>query len=585
MTISKRQTSMRTHMCGEIGTSDISQTVTVCGWVAKRREHGDKLAFVDLRDHSGIVQCVIDNAVDVRSEYVVKITGVVRPRPDGTVNANLSTGAVEIGECVVEVLRSAEPPPFPVDARADDVDENVRLQYRYIDIRRERMQKNLRTRAKVNSAVRTAMENQGFVEVETPMLVPSTPEGAREFLVPSRKEPGSFYALPQSPQLFKQLLMVAGIDRYYQIARCLRDEDLRADRQYEFMQLDAEMSFVNQDDVLAAISEAVIAAAESVTGVKPEPIQRITWREAMERFGVDKPDLRFGMELIELTSIFSNTEFKAFAGAESIKGLRVEGKAEEFGRNKLDALTDRAKKMGAKGLVWLKVAADGTLESPVVKFLSADEQAKLISTLQAAPGDLLLIVADEWSMTCEVLGTLRNDLGRPPVHQGPYRYVWVTEFPLFVGVDKETGQPKPGHHPFCQPHPEDLDKFETDPMSVRSLAYDLVLNGWELGSGSIRIHDSEMQRRVFTALGISEEEANRKFGFFLKPFTYGAPPHGGFAFGLDRLVAILAGEDNIREVIAFPKTQSGQDPMTNAPTRAENKQLDELGIRVLPPKV
>ena len=585
MTISKRQTSMRTHMCGEIGTSDISQSVTVCGWVAKRREHGDKLAFVDLRDHSGIVQCVIDNAVDVRSEYVVKITGVVRPRPDGTVNANLSTGAVEIGECVVEVLRSAEPPPFPVDARADDVDENVRLQYRYIDIRRERMQKNLRTRAKVNSAVRTAMENQGFVEVETPMLVPSTPEGAREFLVPSRKEPGSFYALPQSPQLFKQLLMVAGIDRYYQIARCLRDEDLRADRQYEFMQLDAEMSFVNQDDVLAAISEAVIAAAESVTGVKPEPIQRITWREAMERFGVDKPDLRFGMELIELTAIFSNTEFKAFDGAESIKGLRVEGKAEEFGRNKLDALTDRAKKMGAKGLVWLKVAADGTLESPVVKFLSADEQAKLISTLQAAPGDLLLIVADEWSMTCEVLGTLRNDLGRPPVHQGPYRYVWVTEFPLFVGIDKETGQPKPGHHPFCQPHPEDLDKFETDPMSVRSLAYDLVLNGWELGSGSIRIHDSEMQRRVFTALGISEEEANRKFGFFLKPFTYGAPPHGGFAFGLDRLVAILAGEDNIREVIAFPKTQSGQDPMTNAPTRAENKQLDELGIRVLPPKV
>ena len=585
MTISKRQTSMRTHMCGEVGTSDVAQSVTVCGWVAKRREHGDKLAFVDLRDHSGIIQCVIDNAVDVRSEYVVKITGVVRPRPEGTVNSNLSTGAVEIGECVVEVLRAAEPPPFPVDARADDVDENVRLQYRYIDIRRERMQKNLRTRAKVNSAVRAAMELQGFVEVETPMLVPSTPEGAREFLVPSRKEPGSFYALPQSPQLFKQLLMVAGIDRYYQIARCLRDEDLRADRQYEFMQLDAEMSFVNQDDVLAAISEAVIAAAESVTGIKPDAIPRITWREAMERFGVDKPDLRFGMELTELTAIFSSTEFKAFAGAESIKGIRVEGKAEEFGRNKLDALTDRAKKIGAKGLVWLKVAADGTLESPVVKFLSADEQAKLISTLQAAPGDLLLIVADEWSMTCEVLGTLRNDLGRPPVHQGPYRYVWVTEFPLFVGVDKETGQPKPGHHPFCQPHPEDLDKFETDPMSVRSLAYDLVLNGWELGSGSIRIHEHEMQRRVFTALGISEEEANRKFGFFLKPFTYGAPPHGGFAFGLDRLVAILAGEENIREVIAFPKTQSGQDPMTNAPTRAENKQLDELGIRVLPPKV
>ena len=579
-----RQTSMRSHMCGDLRPSEISQTVSVCGWVAKRREHGDRLAFVDLRDHTGIIQCVIDNDVDIRSEYVVRITGVVRSRPQGTINSNIATGEVEIGDCVVEVLRSAEPPPFPVDARADDVDENVRLQYRYIDIRRERMQRNLRTRAKVNSAVRASMERQGFVEVETPMLVPSTPEGAREFLVPSRKEPGSFYALPQSPQLFKQLLMVAGIDRYYQIARCLRDEDLRADRQYEFMQLDAEMSFVNQDDVLEAIGEAVVCAAEAVTGVRPDPIERITWRQAMERFGVDKPDLRFGMELTELTSVFAGTEFKAFAGAGSIKGIRVEAKAEEFGRNKLDALTDRAKKIGAKGLVWMKVAADGTLESPVVKFLSATEQSAVLTTLQGAPGDLLLIVADEWDMTCEVLGQLRNDLGRPPVHQGPYRYVWVTEFPLFVGINKETGQPKPGHHPFCQPHPDDLHMFESDPMSVRSMAYDLVLNGWELGSGSIRIHEPDMQRRVFTALGISEEEANRKFGFFLKPFTYGAPPHGGFAFGLDRLVAILAGEDNIREVIAFPKTQSGQDPMTNAPTRAEPKQLEELGIRVLPPK-
>ncbi|MEI8390924.1 MAG: aspartate--tRNA ligase [Actinomycetes bacterium] len=579
-----RQTSMRTHMCGDLRATEIAQTVSVCGWVAKRREHGDRLAFVDLRDHTGIIQCVIDNDVDVRSEYVVRITGVVRSRPEGTINSNIATGEVEIGDCVVEVLRSAEAPPFPVDARADDVDENVRLQYRYIDIRRERMQRNLRTRAKVNSAVRASMERQGFVEVETPMLVPSTPEGAREFLVPSRKEPGSFYALPQSPQLFKQLLMVAGIDRYYQIARCLRDEDLRADRQYEFMQLDAEMSFVSQDDVLEAIGEAVICAAEAVTGVRPDPIERITWREAMERFGVDKPDLRFGMELIELTSIFSGTEFKAFSGAASIKGLRVESKAEEFGRNKLDALTDRAKKIGAKGLVWMKVAADGTLESPVVKFLSAAEQSAVLLALQATPGDLLLIVADEWATTCEVLGQLRNDLGRPPVHQGPYRYVWVTEFPLFVGVNKETGQPKPGHHPFCQPHPDDLHMFESNPMSVRSMAYDLVLNGWELGSGSIRIHEPDMQRRVFTALGISEEEANQKFGFFLKPFTYGAPPHGGFAFGLDRLVAILAGEDNIREVIAFPKTQSGQDPMTNAPTRAEPKQLEELGIRVLPPK-
>ena len=585
MSVNPSQTSLRTHLCGELRSDHIGRTVSLCGWIAKRREHGDKLAFVDLRDYSGIVQCVIDDGVDLRSEYVARITGTVRARPAGTVNANLATGEIEIGDCTVEVLRSADPPPFPIDARADDVDENVRLQYRYLDIRRERMQRNIRVRAEVNSAVRAAMERQGFVEVETPMLVPSTPEGAREFLVPSRKDPGSFYALPQSPQLFKQLLMVAGIDRYYQIARCLRDEDLRADRQYEFMQLDAEMSFVTQDDVLAAISEAVLSAAEAVTGERPPTIERITWREAMDRYGVDKPDLRFGMELVELTSIFSTTEFKAFAGAASIKGICAPGRAEEFGRNKLDALTDKAKKMGAKGLVWLKVAADGTLDSPVAKFLSASEQAALVAAVAAQPGDLVLIVADEWMTTCEVLGQLRNDLGRPLVHQGPYRYVWVVEFPLFVGVDKETGRPKPGHHPFCRPHPDDLDKFETDPLSVRAMAYDLVLNGWELGSGSIRIHEPEMQRKVFTALGISDEEANRKFGFFLKPFTFGAPPHGGFAFGLDRLVAILAGEENIREVIAFPKTQSGQDPMTNAPTRAEAKQLEELGIRTLPPKV
>jgi aspartyl-tRNA synthetase len=572
-------------MCGEVRRSHIGQTVSLCGWVAKRREHGDKLAFVDLRDHSGVVQCVIDDGVDVRSEYVIRVTGVVRARPEGTVNANLSTGDVEIGECRVEVLRSADAPPFPIDARADDVDENVRLQYRYLDLRRERMQRNIRIRARVNSAVRAAMERQGFVEVETPMLVPSTPEGAREFLVPSRKEPGSFYALPQSPQLFKQLLMVAGIDRYYQIARCLRDEDLRADRQYEFMQLDAEMSFVTQDDVLSAIGEAVLSAAEAVLGSRPDGIERMTWRHAMDRYGVDKPDLRFGMELVELTDVFASTEFKAFQGVSSIKGIRVPGRAEEFGRNKLDGLTDRAKKAGAKGLVWMKVGADGSLDSPVAKFLSAAESAALADRLEARPGDLLLVVADEWMTTCEVLGQLRNDLGRPPVHEGPYRYVWVVEFPLFVGVDKESGRPKPGHHPFCMPHPDDLDKFETDPLSVRALAYDLVLNGWELGSGSIRIHEPTLQRKVFTALGISEEEATKKFGFFLKPFTYGAPPHGGFAFGLDRLVAILAGEENIREVIAFPKTQSGQDPMTNAPTPADPKQLAELGVRVLPPSI
>ncbi len=575
--------SMRTHYSGSLRAEHIGQTVSLCGWVARRREHGEHLAFVDVRDHTGLVQCVVDNVVDVRAEYVVRVTGVVRHRPDGTVNPNLPTGEVEVGECVVEVLNTAESPPFPIDARADDVVETTRLQYRYLDLRRERMQRNLRIRALVNSASRRAMERQGFVEVETPMLVPSTPEGAREFLVPSRQTPGSFYALPQSPQLFKQLLMVAGVDRYYQIARCLRDEDLRADRQYEFMQLDAEMSFVTQDDVLAAISEAVLEAAEAVTGERPPPIEQITWREAMERFGVDKPDLRFGLELTELTPVFAATEFKAFAGAASIKGIRVPGKAEEYGRNKLDGLTDRAKQLGAKGLVWLKVGAEGALESPVVKFLSDAEQDAVRSALGAEPGDLLLIVADEWATTCEVLGQLRNDLGRPPVHEGPYCYVWVTEFPLFVGVDKESGRPKPGHHPFCHPHPDDIGLFESDPLQVRSLAYDLVLNGWELGSGSIRIHEPALQRRIFNLLGISDEEADRRFGFFLAPFRYGAPPHGGFAFGIDRLVAILAGEENIREVIAFPKTQSGSDPMTNAPTAVDSRQLADLGIRLAPP--
>lgn len=579
-------TALRTHRCGDVRKSDVGRSVTICGWIARRREHGEHLAFLDLRDHSGVVQCVVDDKVDVRSEWVVRVTGTVRPRPEGTINDNLATGAVEIADCVIEVLNQAEPPPFPIDARADDVDENVRLKYRYLDIRRERMQRNLRIRATVNSAIRRAMEEQGFVEVETPFLMPSTPEGAREFLVPSRKEPGSFYALPQSPQLWKQLLMVAGIDRYYQVARCLRDEDLRADRQYEFMQLDAEMSFVNQDDVLSAIGHAVRAAAEAVLGGRIPEIERITWREAMDRFGVDKPDMRFGLELIELTQVFAATEFKAFSQATSIKGLRVTREhypeAAASGRNKLDQLTDRAKQLGAKGLVWMKVGAAGALDSPVAKFLSDGEKTELLRVTQATEGDLLLLVADEWQTTCEVLGQLRNDIGRPPVHEGPYRYVWVVDFPLFVGVNATTGRPQPGHHPFCQPHPDDIDRLESDPTSVRAMAYDLVLNGWELGSGSIRIHDPEMQRRVFRQLGISDEDADRRFGFFLQPFRYGAPPHGGFAFGIDRLVAVLAGEDNIREVIAFPKTQSGLDPMTNAPTPVADAQLQELGIRTLP---
>ena len=583
----KNSTALRTHLCGDMRTENIGQVVTLCGWVGRRREHGEHLAFLDLRDFSGIVQCVVDNTVDVRTEWVIRVTGKVQARPSGTVNANIPTGEVELAECKIEVLNNAEPPPFPIDQRGDDVDENVRLKFRYLDIRRERMQKNLRLRAAINSAIRKSMESQGFTEIETPLLMPSTPEGAREFLVPSRNEPGSFYALPQSPQLWKQLLMVAGMDRYYQIAKCLRDEDLRADRQYEFMQLDAEMSFVDKDDVIAMISTAVIAAAIAATGSEPPPIERMTWHEAMNIYGIDKPDLRFAMTLVELTSVFAATEFKAFASAESIKAICVSHadypQQAASGRNKLDALTERAKKLGAKGLVWLKVGEAGALESPVAKFLSPAEQSALVEKTGAVSGDLVLVVADTWATTCSVLGQLRNDLGRPPVHQGPYRYVWVVDFPMFVGINPTTKLPQPGHHPFCHPHPEDIDRLETDPLSVRALAYDLVLNGWELGSGSIRIHEPELQRRVFRYLGISDEDADHRFGFFLQPFKYGAPPHGGFAFGIDRLTAILAGEDNIREVIAFPKTQSGSDPMTNAPTIVESAQLKDLGIRLLPP--
>ncbi len=574
---------MRTHRCGELRTEHVGQQVTLTGWVNRRREHGEHLAFVDIRDHSGITQVVVDNSVDVRSEYVIAVTGVVTARTPDTVNVDLATGEIELKECSVEVLSAAEPPPFPIDERADNVDEMIRLKYRYLDLRRTRMQRNLRVRSQVNAAVRQAMYRQDFVEVETPMLMPSTPEGAREFLVPSRQKPGHFYALPQSPQLYKQLLMVGGLDRYFQVARCLRDEDLRADRQYEFMQLDLEMSFATVDDVLGAAEVSVLDAAEAVTGVRPETVPRITWHEAMNRYGSDKPDLRFGMELIELTPIFSATGFKAFATAETIKGIKVPGGAADFGRNKLDGLTDQAKSFGAKGMVWLKVADDATFDSPVAKFISESETAALIAATEAVAGDLLLLIADDWMTTCEVLGELRNRIARPPVSEGPYRYVWVVDFPLFVGVDATSGRPKPGHHAFCHPHPDDLDKLETDPMSVRALAYDLVLNGWELGSGSIRIHDHRLQRRVFELLGIDEEEADRRFGFFLEPFKYGAPPHGGFAYGLERLAAILAGEENIREVIAFPKPQSGLDPMTGAPSEVDTPQLSELGIRLLPP--
>ena len=572
-------TSMRTDRCGDLRVDDVGRQVTLCGWVDRRREHGEHLAFIDLRDRSGVVQLVVDGAHDLRSEYVLQVSGTVRERPADTANDSLVTGAVEIDAVEVTVLAAAEPPPFPIDERTD-VDEMLRLKHRYVDLRRPRMQRNLEVRAQVNSAVRGAMEEQGFVEVETPMLIASTPEGARDFVVPSRKEPGSFYALPQSPQLFKQLCMVGGVDRYYQIARCLRDEDLRADRQFEFMQLDAEASFVSQDDVLAFISHAVSAAAEAVTGERPGEIPRMSWHEAQERFGSDKPDVRFGMELVELTEVFAGTEFRAFQ-APCVKGIRVPGGA-DASRNRLDDLTEQCKRWGAKGLVWMRVTDDG-LDSPVAKFLTDGEKAALGSTLEAEVGDLLLLVADERRTVRHILGLLRLELGRPPVTEGGLHFLWVVDFPLFEGLD-EAGNPIPAHHPFTMPHTDDLDALERgDLLDVRSQAYDLVLNGWELGSGSVRIHSGEIQEQIFSILGIESEEAHAKFGFLLEAFRYGAPPHAGFAFGMDRLTAILAGEENIREVIAYPKTQSGGDPLTSAPTPIDGRHLEELGLRVLPP--
>ena len=572
-------TSMRTDRCGDLRADDVDRSVTLCGWVDRRREHGEHLAFVDLRDRSGMVQLVIDGAHDLRSEYVLQVTGSVRLRPNDTANEALPTGAIEIDVDEVTILSTSDPLPFPLDDRTE-VDEVLRLRHRYLDLRRSRLQRNLEVRARVNSAVRTAMEEQGFIEVETPMLIASTPEGARDFVVPSRKEPGSFYALPQSPQLFKQLCMVGGIDRYYQIARCLRDEDLRADRQFEFMQLDAEASFVSQDDVLAFISHTVASAAEAITGERLGEIPRMSWLEAMERFGTDKPDIRFKMELVELTEVFAATEFRAFQ-APCVKGIRVPGGA-ETSRNRLDEITDQCRSWGAKGLVWMKVTEDG-LNSPVAKFLTDDEQSALATAMDAEVGDLILIVADERRAARHILGLLRIELGRPPVTEGGLHFLWVVDFPLFEGMD-DAGNPIPAHHPFTMPHPDDMDALDRgDLLDVRSQAYDLVLNGWELGSGSVRIHQREVQERIFAILGIGADEAQAKFGFLLDAFRYGPPPHAGFAFGMDRLTAVLAGEENIREVIAYPKTQSGADPLTGAPTPIDDRQLEELGLQVLPP--
>ena len=596
---------MRTDYCGRLGRADIGRDVTVCGWVSRRREHGEHLAFVDLRDRTGIVQCVVDHAHDLRPEYVLAVTGTVRERPEDTANPDLATGEIEIGDATVEVLSRSEPPPFQVDGRTE-VDEMLRIRHRYLDLRNPRMHSNLVNRARVNAAIRRSMETAEFIEVETPTLVASTPEGARDFVVPSRLHQGRFYALPQSPQLFKQLCMVGGIDRYYQIARCLRDEDLRADRQFEFTQLDLEMSFASGAEVRAVISEAVAEAAEEITGVRPAAMGEITWHEAIDRYGSDKPDLRFGLELTELTDLFAETGFNAFK-APAVRGIRVPGGG-DISRNAVDDLTKQCQRWGAKGLVWMRVSAgepltDGArsaaggrlaVTSPVAKFMSDTEIDGVLGRLGAEPGDMCYLVADTWRRASGVLGLLRLELGRPPVNEGGLHFLWVVDFPLFEDVSAD-GLPIPAHHPFTMPHADDLDVvatasarmtsgggFDADTLlGVRSQAYDLVLNGWELGSGSVRIHRGDIQQQVFDLLGIEPAAAQERFGFLLDAFRFGAPPHAGFAFGIDRLAALLCGEENIREVIAFPKSQSGADPLTNAPSHISADQLEELGLALV----
>ncbi len=581
---------MRTHRAGALGLDQRGESVVVCGWVASRRDHGG-VVFIDLRDAAGIVQVVIDpETVDgedphgLRGEFVLRVEGTVRDRPEGTVNPELPTGAIEVAATSVEILNRAEPPPIPIDGSAE-ADEVLRLRHRYLDLRTARMQKNLRLRALVMRSLRAALDERDFVEVETPLLIASTPEGARDFVVPSRHAPGRFYALPQSPQLFKQMLMVGGIDRYYQIARCLRDEDPRADRQLEFTQLDAEMSFVDAEDVMEVIGTVVALAIESATGAPAPTAERLTWHDAMDRYGTDKPDLRFGMELADVSEVFAATEFRAFQ-ADVVKAIRVEGEG-DAPRSTVDGLIERAKQLGAAGLVWIRVGEHGALDAPTVKFMTEAEQIGLVDATGARSGDLLLVAAGTRRVVDHVLGTIRLDLGRPPIGEGVLRLAWITEFPLFEAIDDD-GRPIPAHHPFTMPHPDDLDLLARgrgdELLGVRSLAYDLVLNGWELGSGSVRITSPEMQQQVFELLGIDASAARERFGFLLEAFRYGAPPHAGFAFGIDRLVAILAGEENIREVIAFPKTQSGSDPLTGAPTAIEPAQLRDLGLTVSRPK-
>ena len=583
--MSDRATSLRTHTCGELRRSDAGRDVALCGWVAHRRDQGG-VTFVDLRDRDGIVQVVfhketsaeaLERASSLKTESVVRVKGEVRPRPEGTVNPDLPTGEIEVLAANVEVLSEAETPPFLIEDRAE-IDEAIRLKYRYLDIRRPEVARMMQLRARVNDVIRRYFERNGFVEVETPMLTRSTPEGARDFLVPSRLSPGEFYALPQSPQLFKQILMVAGLDRYYQIVRCFRDEDLRADRQPEFTQLDVEMSFVQEEDVIAMIEPLIVELVRETNGVEVQtPFPRLTYAEAADRYGSDKPDLRYGMELVDLSPVFANTGFRVFANTLAdggvIKAIVVPGAA-SLSRRELDDLVTEAKGRGASGLVWMAFDRSD-IRTPVSQHISPEELGAVAATSGAADGDLVLIVADKPTRVAVALDGLRRHMAEKMslIPDGEWAFVWVTEPPLFEWAEDE-GKWSSVHHPFTSPATDDLA-----PETAKARGYDLVLNGVELGGGSIRIHRTDVQRRVFEALGLGRDEAEEKFGFLLRAFRYGVPPHGGIAFGMDRIVMMLAGQDNIREVIAFPKTQTGTDPLTGAPADVPDEQLRDLGLQ------
>ncbi|MBA2579157.1 MAG: aspartate--tRNA ligase, partial [Euzebyaceae bacterium] len=581
--------ALRSHGAGELRRTHDGERVTLAGWVARRRDHGG-VVFLDLRDASGIVQVVADPTADgtlavvhdLRNEYVVLVRGSVRVRPEGMANAALETGDVEVAADAIEVLAAAQPLPFPIEDRIE-AEELARLTYRYLDLRRPSVARAIRLRAQVISVIRRVMEANGFVDVETPILTRSTPEGARDFLVPSRTQPGSFYALPQSPQLFKQLLMVAGLERYYQIARCFRDEDSRADRQPEFTQLDLEASFVDEEDIYAITEEVLATLWREVLGVEvATPFPRLTYAEAMSRFGSDKPDTRFAMELADLGAVFAGTEVGVFRGAlaagGAVVGLRLPGGG-ALTRKDFDAWTDFARGRGAKGLAWAVVEAAGGLRSPLAKFMSDTERAALLDATGAVEGDAIFFAAGARQFSQELLGALRVALAkeRGMVPDDRWNFLWVTEPPVFEWNDAD-GRWDALHHPFTMPIEESLARLTDAPGEAIARAYDIVLNGVELGSGSVRIHRRDIQERVFTVLGIGPEEADERFGFLLRGFTYGAPPHAGIAPGLDRLVMLMAGGQSIRDVIAFPKTASGSDPLTDAPGPVDDRQLAEVGV-------